>query len=68
MVTMEELRAAAHKQGFDSLGDVDRAVLQADGFLSFFGKKPSDEDTRHRELMDASKALREAVATLQANK
>jgi len=50
LITMPELESAAHKQGFGSLDEVDRAVLEAGGTISFFGKKPTPEFLRHEEL------------------
>ena len=38
LITVAELEAAAHRQGFESLGDVGRAVLEPGGTLSFVGR------------------------------
>jgi uncharacterized membrane protein YcaP (DUF421 family) len=50
LITLPELESAAHKQGFASLAEVDRAVLEAGGTISFFGKTPTPEASRHAEL------------------
>jgi len=50
LITLPELESAAHKQGFASLDEVDRAVLEPGGVVSFIGKKPSPEAVRHQEL------------------
>jgi uncharacterized membrane protein YcaP (DUF421 family) len=50
LITLPELESAAHKQGFASLDEVDRAVLEPGGTISFFAKKPSPEAARHEEL------------------
>src|SRR5690348_2410046 len=50
MITLPELESAAHKQGFDSLAQVDRAVLEPGGTVSFFAKAPTPEQTRHAEI------------------
>ena len=50
LVTLSELESAAHKQGFASLDEVERAVLEPDGTVAFFAKTPSPEATRHAEL------------------
>src|SRR4029077_2192901 len=50
LITLPELESAAHKQGFASLDEVDRAVLEPGGTIAFVGKKPSPEATRHAEL------------------
>ena len=51
LITRTELEAAARRQGFASLAEVERAVLEPGGMISFIGKKPSPEATRHDELM-----------------
>ena len=43
LMTRHELEAAAHKQGFGSLDEVDRAVLEPGGTISFFAKKPEPD-------------------------
>ncbi len=50
LLTVAELEIAAHKQGFASLNDIDRAVLEPGGVLSFVGKKPDPETIRQAEL------------------
>ncbi len=51
LVTMQELELAAHKQGFDSLEEVERAVLDPGGAVSFTRKKPPIELSRHEEVL-----------------
>src|SRR4051812_25779089 len=43
LITMTELASAARKQGFESLDEVDRAVLEPGGTISFFRKSPTPE-------------------------
>ena len=43
LITRTELEAAAHKQGFASLDEVDRAILEPGGSIAFFARKPSPE-------------------------
>ena len=50
MITRAELEAAARRQGFASLAECERAVLEPGGTVSFIGKKPSPEAVRHDEL------------------
>lgn len=66
LITLPELEAAAHRQGFASLDEVDRAVLEPGGTLSFIGKKPAPEETRHRELLDRLDQLARDLAQLRA--
>jgi uncharacterized membrane protein YcaP (DUF421 family) len=51
LITMAELEAACHRQGFESLESVDHAVLEPGGTLAFFGRKPSDDSRRQQDLL-----------------
>ena len=63
LITHGELVSAAHKQGFGSLDDVERAILEPGGTICFFGKEPSLDMQRHREILDQLKALSTLVST-----
>jgi uncharacterized membrane protein YcaP (DUF421 family) len=65
MLSLQDLEAAAHKQGFGALRDVDHATLDPSGTISFTGKKPAPEEARHRELLDRLDQLNREVATLR---
>src|SRR5438132_11946967 len=41
LITIAELESAAHKQGFASLADIDRAILEPGGTIAFFAKRPT---------------------------
>ncbi len=64
LITLAELEAAAHKQGFGSLDEVDRAVLEPGGTLSFLAKQPPMETARHQELIARLDRLADAVGQL----
>jgi uncharacterized membrane protein YcaP (DUF421 family) len=66
LITLSELEAAAHRQGFGSLEDVERAVLEPGGTLSFIAKVPTVEDTRHGEIIDRLERLIRDLAELRA--
>lgn len=66
VITPTELLEAAHKQGFRSLDEVDRAVLEPEGGLTFFGKRPDPDESRHRELVDRLEALSREIQGLRA--
>ena len=51
VLTRQELEAAAHKQGFGDLKEVERAILEPSGTISFFAKKPMPEEARHQEVL-----------------
>ncbi|MBI3669254.1 MAG: DUF421 domain-containing protein [Acidobacteria bacterium] len=64
-ITLEELQAAAHKQGFASLDEVQSAVLEPGGTLSFVGKKPAPEEERHVEVLKRLDQVIQEVAQLR---
>src|SRR5947209_16379697 len=51
LITMAQLEAAARKQGFESLSEVDQCILEPGGTITFIGKKPGTDESRHRVLM-----------------
>jgi uncharacterized membrane protein YcaP (DUF421 family) len=65
LITMPQLEAAARKQGFGSLSEVDQCILEPGGTLSFIGKKPDLEEKRHRELLNRIEQLTEEIALLR---
>ena len=51
LITVAELEAAARKQGIPSLAEVETAVLEPEGAISFISREPAPEEKRHRELL-----------------
>src|SRR5215475_2925499 len=51
LITLAEFESAAHKQGFRSLDEVERAILEPGGTICFIGKKPAPEVERHQYLL-----------------
>ena len=66
LITETELQAAAHKQGFASLDQVEKAVLDPGGTVAFFGKQPSPEAERHDAVMRRLDQLTAQVAALRS--
>ncbi len=66
LITRSELEAAAHKQGFGSLDEVDRAILEPGGALTFIAAKPDPEARRHRELLERLDGLAGELAAIRA--
>jgi len=66
LITLPELEAAAHRQGFASLDDVDRAALEPGGTVSFLGKEPAPEEARHGELLARLDDIARELAALRA--
>ena len=65
LITMQQLAAAARKQGFDDLSDVAQCVLEPGGTMTFIGKKPDEEDTRHAELLQRFQMVTEELARMR---
>ena len=57
--------AAAHKQGFSSLAEVERAVLEPGGVLALFGRKPDVATMRMEELVARLDAIQQQLAELR---
>ncbi|HEV3419920.1 MAG TPA: YetF domain-containing protein [Candidatus Acidoferrum sp.] len=68
LITTAQLEAAARKQGFGSLSEVDQCILEPGGTLSFIGKKPDVDVLRHKELLDHIDRLKEELALLRGNR
>jgi uncharacterized membrane protein YcaP (DUF421 family) len=66
LITRIELEAAAHKQGFASLEEIDRAILDPGGSIAFFAKKPTPDYLRHEELLAKLNELSAQLAALRA--
>jgi uncharacterized membrane protein YcaP (DUF421 family) len=67
LITPAQLTAAARKQGFDSLDEVDMCVLEPGGTLSFAGKKPTSEDIRHQEVIQRLEQMMKEIGNLRGN-
>jgi len=65
LITVEQLEAAARKQGFISLSEVETCVLEPGGVLCFIGKKPATEELRHQEVLQRIEKLMEEVVRMR---
>jgi uncharacterized membrane protein YcaP (DUF421 family) len=65
LISRTQLEAAARKQGFESLNDVQKCILEPSGNLTFIGKKPATDDIRHQEVVERLKNLMEEVVRLR---
>jgi len=68
LITTAQLEAAARKQGFASLSEVDQCILEPGGTLSFIGKKPDVDVLRHRELLDRIDQLKQELTQLRGSR
>ena len=60
-----ELIAKAHERGFDSLDEVESAVLYPNGTIYFRGRDAASGAARHRELLGRLDALDAQLAALR---
>ena len=67
LISRSQLEAAARKQGFESLNDVQKCILEPGGNLTFIGKKPATDDIRHQEVVERLKNLMEEVVRLRSD-
>ena len=65
LISKNELLSAAHRQGFASLDEIERAILEPGGTIAFFTRKPTPETERHTELLARLDALSAEVARLR---
>jgi uncharacterized membrane protein YcaP (DUF421 family) len=68
MITVAELERAARKQGFASLGEVERAELEPEGGITFVASQPKPEEARHQELMQRLDRVLEELAALRGTR
>src|SRR5262245_195917 len=67
LITMAQLEAAARKQGFDTLSEVQQCVLEPGGTISFIGKKPDSDEVRHQAMMKRMDELVTEIVKLRGN-
>ena len=65
LISVTELRAAAHRQGFEHLRDVETAVLEPGGTICFTRKEPTVEAARYQEMMKRLDQLSEEISALR---
>lgn len=66
LITVAELETAAHKQGFGSLAEIDKAVLESGGTITFLPKKPAPETVRYQELLERLDRIGRDLAALRS--
>jgi uncharacterized membrane protein YcaP (DUF421 family) len=65
LITQAELEAAAHKQGYRKLSDIDRCVLETGGSLAFIAKDPSPMQTHYEDLVQRLETINLQLKALQ---
>jgi uncharacterized membrane protein YcaP (DUF421 family) len=66
LITRSELEAAAHKQGFESLEEVESAVLEPGGTIAFVGREPTIEAQYRQQVMARLDQIASELAALRA--
>ncbi|HME70578.1 MAG TPA: YetF domain-containing protein [Myxococcota bacterium] len=66
LISEAELESAARRQGFPSLAEVERAVLEPGGTLSFQGRVPSIGEARFGEVIARLERITEELAALRS--
>ena len=74
LITRAELESAARRQGLEGLHQVQTCRLEIGGALTFVPKLPTDDEMRHRDVVDkldelvrGQQALLERVAALETS-
>jgi len=65
LITLSELESAAHKQGIAALDQIERAVLEPGGTISFVQRLPTPEGVQYTEILRRLDALAADVAALR---
>ena len=65
LISLQQLAAAARKQGFDDLSEVEECILEPGGTMTFIKKKPDEEDVRHAEILRRFEMVVEELARLR---
>jgi uncharacterized membrane protein YcaP (DUF421 family) len=66
LITLAELEAAARRQGIEGLHQVETCRLEIGGALTFVPRAPTEDERRHRELLQSLAALSDGQASLLA--
>ena len=65
LITVTELEEAAHKQGFASLQEIERAVLEPGGTLTFVARNPPKKRSSIQEVLRRLELIAQDVAALK---
>ena len=68
LISVAELRAAARRQGVESLHEVDEAILEPGGTISFLRREPTPESARYEEVISRLDKLSLDVAAMRSGR
>jgi uncharacterized membrane protein YcaP (DUF421 family) len=66
-LSVVELEIAAHKQGLSSLSEVEKAILEPEGGISFIARQPKPEELRHQELLARMEQMAKEITALRSD-
>ena len=66
LISLSELTAAAHRQGYHSLEAVEECVLETGGSLAFIPKDPAPIQTHYEDLVQRLEAISHQIQALGA--
>lgn len=66
LITVHELERAAHRQGFATLNEIDKAILEPGGGICFLARQPTADTKRHAEVLARIDQLSGQIAALRA--
>lgn len=66
LITLTDLESAARKEGFASLDEVERAVLEPGGSISCIGKQSTLDKRRHNDLLARLDQINKELVELRA--
>ena len=65
LLTENELRTVAHRQGFAHISQIEKCVIEPGGTFFMEGKTPPVDETRHKELLKRLEQLSAEVAAIK---
>jgi uncharacterized membrane protein YcaP (DUF421 family) len=68
LLTESELLTVAHRQGFDSIEEVESCVIEPGGVFFMKGKTPSTDATRHTEVLARLDELSRQIEELKGQR
>ena len=68
LISLQELTAAAHKQGFRKLDEIAECTLETGGSLAFIPKDPAPAQTHYEDLIQRLDTISQQIQALQPAK
>jgi uncharacterized membrane protein YcaP (DUF421 family) len=66
LISLSDLQSAAHRQGVGTLDEVETAVLESGGTITFIAKTPTVESVQHDEVMRRLDQIARDVEAIKA--